>query len=186
MLTTLKGESWKMVCKADWRPNECYHISSFGRIYSEKHSAQKRNFKLSIVNGYEAFSVIKVNKKNGLIYVHRIMAELFLENPEQKKYVIHKDFNKTHNSLNNLEWATWQEVVVHNSKNPLVIEGKKKRKLKKAGAKLSEGKVKMIKRKLFDPNRKTRMRLIAKQFGISEMQLYRIKTGQNWANVTDF
>jgi hypothetical protein len=42
----------------------------------------------------------------------------------------------------------------------------------------------MIKRKLSDPKRKTRMKMIAKQFGISEMQLYRIKTGENWGHVT--
>ena len=41
----------------------------------------------------------------------------------------------------------------------------------------------MIKKKIFDPNRRTRMRLIAKQFGISEMQLYRIKSGENWGSV---
>jgi hypothetical protein len=34
-----------------------------------------------------------------------------------------------------------------------------------------------------DPNRKTRLKLIAKQFGISEMQLYRIKSGENWGHI---
>ena len=40
-----------------------------------------------------------------------------------------------------------------------------------------------IKKMLANPNRKTRLRLIAKQFGISEMQLYRIKSGENWGHV---
>jgi len=30
------------------------------------------------------------------------------------------------------------------------------------------------------------MKMIAKQFGISEMQLYRIKTGENWGSVTEY
>lgn len=186
MLTKLKGESWQMVCKDDWRPNECYHISTLGRVVSEKHNKRKRRFKLSKVNGYEAFSVIKKNKKTGLIYVHKIMAELFLENPEQKPLVIHKDYNKTNNELKNLAWATREEMVALNRNNPKVIKGKIKRNKNKSYAKLSEGKVRMIKRKLFDPNRKTRMRLIAKQFGISEMQVYRIKSGKNWGHITDY
>ncbi|OUR93927.1 hypothetical protein A9Q87_04255 [Flavobacteriales bacterium 34_180_T64] len=186
MLTTLKGESWKKVRKTSWRPIECYHISSLGRVYSEKHKSLKRRFKLSHVNGYEAFSAIKTNKKTELIYVHRIVAELFLENQESKQFVIHKDFDKTNNELSNLDWATRQEMILHNSHNPKVIAGKEKLKRKSPYSKLSVGKVKMIKRMLFNPNSKTRMRIIAKQFGISEMQVYRIKSGQNWGDVVDY
>jgi len=40
------------------------------------------------------------------------------------------------------------------------------------------------KRKLLDPKRKTRMKIMAKQFGVSEMQLYRIKSGENWGHIT--
>ncbi|MDO6596577.1 HNH endonuclease [Oceanihabitans sp. 2_MG-2023] len=186
MLTKLSGEHWQTISKDTWRTNEKYHISSLGRIYSEKHQQLKLNFKCSEINGYEAFSAIKKNKKTNLVYVHRIMAELFIENPENKPFVIHKDFNKKNNVVSNLAWATRQEVTTHNLKNPLVIKSKIKRKENHKHFKLSEGKVKMIKRKLFDPNRKTRMRLIAKQFGISEMQLYRIKSGENWGHVTEF
>ncbi|RKE98978.1 HNH endonuclease [Ichthyenterobacterium magnum] len=186
MLTTLKGESWKTISKDDWRPNECYHVSSFGRVFSEKHKNRKLRFKLSNINGYEAFSAIRINKTTNLVYIHKIVAELFLENPEQKQFVIHKDHNKTNNCIENLAWATRKEMVFHNKSNPLVIAGKLKRERNKPYAKLSVGKVKMIKRKLFNPKHKTRMRLIAKQFGISEMQLYRIKSGKNWGSVTDF
>ena len=114
------------------------------------------------------------------------MAELFLENNANKTYVIHLDHNKVNNNVNNLKWATRAEMINHNKSNPLVIKGKEKNKRLKPYSKLSEGKVKMIKRKLFDPNRRTRLRLIAKQFGVSEMQLHRIKTGENWGDVTDF
>jgi predicted DNA binding protein len=51
------------------------------------------------------------------------------------------------------------------------------------GHKLTETDVRRIKKKIFDPNRKTRLKMIAKQFGISEMQLYRIKSGENWGHV---
>ena len=40
-----------------------------------------------------------------------------------------------------------------------------------------------IKKKIWDPVRKTRLKLIASQFDISEMQLYRIKSGENWSHI---
>jgi DNA-binding Xre family transcriptional regulator len=49
--------------------------------------------------------------------------------------------------------------------------------------KLTEAKVKILKRKLLDPNRKTRIKMLARQFGVSEMQLHRIRTGENWGHV---
>ena len=186
MFTEQKNEQWKIVKKEDWKPNECYHISSFGRVYSVKHAKKKRTFRLTVIQGYEAFSAIRNNKTTNLVYVHKIVAEVFLENPDNKPYVIHKDHDKTNNKVENLAWATRKEMIAHNRNNPLVIAGMKKRNDRRAFAKLSVGKVKMIKRKILSPNRKTRMRLIAKQFGISEMQLYRIKSGENWGDVTDF
>jgi DNA-binding Xre family transcriptional regulator len=36
---------------------------------------------------------------------------------------------------------------------------------------------------LSDPNRKTRLKIIAKRFGVSEMTLQRIKTGENWGHI---
>ena len=182
----LKGESWKTFRKENWRQGECYQISSFGRVQSEKHIKRNRVFKLSNINGYDAFTAIREDKSNNLVYVHKAVAELFIENPDKKPFVIHKDFDKTNNLASNLGWATRKEMTDHSQNNPLVIKGKAKRKQNRPYAKLSEGKVRMIKRKLFDPNRRTRLRLIAKQFGISEMQLWRIKSGENWADITDF
>ena len=40
-----------------------------------------------------------------------------------------------------------------------------------------------LKKKLLDPNRRTRLKVLAKQFGVSEMQLHRIKTGENWGDL---
>jgi hypothetical protein len=44
-------------------------------------------------------------------------------------------------------------------------------------------KVMRIKKMLQNPNRKTRIKMIAKQFGVSEMQIFRIKSGENWGHI---
>ncbi|TXE12772.1 HNH endonuclease [Seonamhaeicola algicola] len=186
-MLNVKKEAWKTLKRPIWKENEVYQVSNFGRVIRFKMKAKGEFFKFSkVANGYEAFTAIKKDKKNDLQYVHRVVAELFIDNPENKPFVIHKDYDKTNNHQDNLAWVTRSELVKHNLKNPNVIASKEKKKNNPPYSKLSEGKVKMIKRKIFDPNRKTRLRLIAKQFGISEMQLHRIKTGENWGHVTDF
>ncbi len=55
MLTKLKNERWHAVSNDEWRSNECSHVSSLGRVFSEKHQQKKRRFKLSVVNGYDRF-----------------------------------------------------------------------------------------------------------------------------------
>jgi DNA-binding Xre family transcriptional regulator len=48
---------------------------------------------------------------------------------------------------------------------------------------LNEDQVIELKKTLLDPNRKIRLKVLAKQYGVSEMQLHRIKTGQNWGHI---
>jgi hypothetical protein len=47
------------------------------------------------------------------VKLHRLVAQAFIPNPEQKPTVNHKDLNKSNCGLNNLEWATMKENVHH-------------------------------------------------------------------------
>ena len=125
--------------------------------------------------GLKYFSIKKKGNKSASFYVHRAVALLFIENRDNKKFVIHLDHNPLNNSIINLQWVNRTELVAHQQKNP-------KRQTKK-GYKLNEGRVRIIKKKLLDPNNRTRVKMIAKQFGISTMQVWRIKSGENWGHV---
>lgn len=58
-------------------------------------------------NGYKVVG-LRFNKQQKVLYVHRIVAELFLENPNDYKCVNHIDNNKLNNSIDNLEWCTYK------------------------------------------------------------------------------
>lgn len=121
---------------------------------------------------------------NKSLLIHKMVAECFCRKPKNALFVIHLDYNKHNNRFDNLKWATQIEVTNHASTNPLVLKAIKKRKGKRAeGAKhykLTEPKVMVIKKQI---NNGKALRLIAKQFNVSETQILRIKRKINWANV---
>ncbi|GLB51482.1 hypothetical protein NBRC110019_05210 [Neptunitalea chrysea] len=179
----LRNEEWKEYRKENWKEGQVFKVSNYGRVIGPKDIDRPKLLKTYQVSGYEYFMAKKVTDKNELVYIHRAVAELFLDNSEGKRFVIHNDFDKLNNHVNNLAWVTRSELTKHNMENPSVIAGKERKKTQPSFSKLTESKVKLLKRKINDPNRRTRLRILAKQFGISEMQLYRIKSGENWSHV---
>lgn len=99
-----------------------YQISNYGRVKSLER--YKSNYsKLQLVperilsqgtkeNGYKVIILYKDNKgKNN--YIHRLVAQAFLPNPNDLATVNHKDGNKANNHLSNLEWASYAENNRH-------------------------------------------------------------------------
>ena len=183
MIENLPGEEWAELKSPDVRNDMQMHISNHGRIKSFRTSkADGTLLKNSNINGYAAISLTRDDGRKCVKYVHKLVAEHFLPaKREDQKFVIHKDFSKLNNFIENLAWASKAELELHLKNNPVP---RKKRENNTYNFKLTEAKVRMIKRLVFDPERKIRMKQIAKDFGISEMQLYRIKAGVNWGHVS--
>ena len=69
-------------------------------------------------NGYKYVTLYHRNQGKKL-YIHRLLAELYIPNPENKRTVNHIDGNKQNNCLTNLEWATDGENIKHAYNNGL-------------------------------------------------------------------
>lgn len=84
-----------------------YQISNLGTIKSLYNYKRDGNniLKPQIKRGYYQIGLRKDNKRKWFS-VHRLVAETFIDNPNNYKYVNHKDENKLNNNINNLEWCT--------------------------------------------------------------------------------
>lgn len=168
-----------------------YAITSSGRILSYKHHfSDGRILNGSIQEGYRILRYcIREDgvKKNKYIFFYKALAQYFMpKNSEEQKYVLHLDYVRDNDALKNLRWATYDEMIAHGKKSPHVIQAKKNLiefNLKNDGKKLTSTQVIRIKKMLQNEKRVTRLKMIAKAFGISKTHLNRIATGENWGHI---
>jgi hypothetical protein len=102
-------EIWKDISNYD-----NYKVSSFGNV---KNNNTGRILKPSKIGGYYCVGLSNVKTKT--FSVHRLVAVAFIENPEGRPDVNHKDKNKLNNNLSNLEWVTAKENNIHRSNGVL-------------------------------------------------------------------
>lgn len=94
---------------------ENYSISSNGVVKNER--TNKIKIPTSNYSGKGYLYVDLYNKgKKKRFYIHRLVAQYFISNKENKPYVNHKDGNPKNNTVENLEWCTPLENVIHASK----------------------------------------------------------------------
>lgn len=101
-----------------------YQVSNLGRVKSLKHSKEGKLLK-GRVTGKGYLSVVlfrnSVRKSNS---IHRLVAQAFIPNPENKPEVNHIDEDKTNNNIDNLDWSTPKENSNHGTRNDRIAETK--------------------------------------------------------------
>jgi hypothetical protein len=186
MIKKLAGEVWKpLVFSGSKELRNWYAVSSHGRIasYKEDVLADGKLLNGSLTTGYRTLNLHRPGHK-GTLYIHREIAKLFLKRPSTKhKYVIHKNHNKLDNSVKNLEWATLERMIQHQQKSPAKVAYKKRQANREVGLKLTARQVRRIKDLLNKKTRKLTIRQLADQYNVSEMTMYRIKSGENWGRI---
>ena len=139
---------------------ENYLVSNEGDIKNKK-TGKIRKQKLDKNN----YLVINLSRGSRISVVHRqvhrLVAEAFIPNPENKPYIRHKDGNTINNNVDNLEWVTVKEVLQLN--NRIIRRGSDVN-----TSKLSEADVKLC-REIYTPKDKyLSCTALAKHFGVSK------------------
>ena len=92
-----------------------YEISNLGRVKSLKDNlGRDRELILKPQKRKDGYFTIEL--KRSTKFLHRIVAEAFIPNPENKPQVNHKDSNRENNQTGNLEWVTASENILHGYK----------------------------------------------------------------------
>ena len=175
-----------------FRLKNFYAISNFGRLVSYKDNIQNGQIiKGCLKDGYRVWQYRHVVEGKRIYrhhFLYKLVAEYFLPKPlAEQKYLLHLNYNRSNDRVENLKWATYEEMKAHRYYSPSVLKWREENLPNlweaKGGRTLTDTQVLILKKKLLDPNRKTRMKILARQFGVTEMQLHRIKTGENWGEV---
>lgn len=163
-----KPEIWKPVVGYEG----LYEVSSHGNVKSLRSgkilkptSQPQHRYKFVSLRNAKG----KVKPKSPRI--HRLVAEAFIPNPENKPQVNHKNGDRIDNHVDNLEWATGSENILHSYDH-----------LKRLGptCKLTVEQVREIKKLLAQG---MSQRKIAAQYGLTQGTIWFINVGRNWRRV---
>lgn len=166
--------------KEKWTPIEDYpgyEISTLGRIRSFKRFKEGRLLSPGkSANGYLNATLYRYFKRR-THSIHRMVAKSFIENPENKPHINHKDSDKTNNRVDNLEWCTPSENIIHAYDNGMIQKSFGER---NGNAKLTTEQVKHIKQLRGVGITQQR---VADMFNSSQCNIGRIWREEQWAGV---
>lgn len=154
--------------------NECWlDIKNYEGKYQVSNTGKVRNLKTNRIlkpqltgqYRYDAVTLCK-NSIKKRYYVHRLVAQHFILNPENKYSVNHKNGNKQDNNVNNLEWATGTEQNNHAFKIGI--------KKPEDHSKLTRQDVEQIRQT------KGKLKDIAKSYGVSCSLISMIRNNKIW------
>jgi len=173
-----------------WKPipltNNEYDISNFGRMRSWLKKGSMgvisdipRILKTPLNrNGYPSAVIFlrELNHKK-TIRTHRLVAENFIDNPNNMPHVLHKDDDKTNSHYSNLEWGNhlknMQDAFIRKMIVPAKGEARKKSKLTNSDVE-----------KIFKLKGKEGCCFLAKKYGVNHTCISDIWTGRTWNHIT--
>lgn len=177
-------EIWKEVCiNGDIFPD--YIVSNLGKLKRLERKVSITIKNEDVLKTYPELLLRPTSDRDGYLLInlyrktyktHRIVAEAFLPNVENKPVVNHKNGIKSDNRVENLEWATISENIIHALDTNLQHHGEKS-----VRSKLTNEQVLEIREKLQHEGIKSRD--LANMYNVSETTIYSIKYNLKWKRV---
>ena len=172
-LKKIEDEEWRYVPDCENK----YMVSNYGRVKSFMYNKTEGQIMRPCKMGN--FLALKVRSKGKMVicYIHKLFAIVFIpNNSAELTHVTHIDLNYKNNQVSNLKWVTKEKVF----ENVRIRNKKSNKRRKPANTKLKESDVAILKSMILRGVTNVK---IAKLFCISEMQVTRIKRGENWGHV---
>jgi len=160
-----------------------YAFSNYGRIKStNKLSGKEFLLKGSILkrSGLKTLNIWLEGNLRQSFYIHKLVANEFIENEGNHKFLIHLDGDKLNNHSKNIKWVSREELTADQIKRGIYDRPHRK---PSVNTKMTESKVRLLRKRL--KAGKTKRKILAKSFNITETQLRRIESGENWGHVKD-
>lgn len=172
-LKKIDDEEWRYIPDC----GERYMVSNYGRVKSFMYNKEEGQIMKPCKMGNFLALKVRSDKKMVNWYIHKLVATVFIpKESDEFTHVIHIDLNYRNNQVSNLKWAK-KDKVFENVRTRNKLSGKRR---KPVNTKLKESDVAVLKSMIL---RGVTNVEIAKLFCISEMQVTRIKRGENWGHV---
>lgn len=173
-----------------WKPIKgyegYYEVSNLGRVKALKRTVNKGKCHRTWEEHYLKYAPDKCGyirlalAKDGInktFKVHRLVADAFIDNPDNKEEVNHIDGDRQNNRVENLEWCTRSENIIHAYKNGLI---KLKTGENNPSSKLTWEEVNYI-RKVYIPRHKEYGTIpLSKRFNVHKKTISRIVRNEVW------
>lgn len=174
------------------RSSRFYKVSNHGRVKSLERLVEIRpkyrpkywairdgRILAAALDGHGYYKVVfSVNKIKTTRTVHKLVATVFVPNPDNKPEVNHKDSDKTNNHDWNLEWTTKKENHIHATETGLKAKGETYGRVK-----LTEQDVLNIRSEYKGRGKGPTLKEIAKKYGIKEAHTSSIINNKNWTHL---
>ena len=119
-----KKEVWKDVVGYEglYQVSNLGRVKSIDRLINGRYAGHKTKAKGQLLNTFTNKTcyvrvALNINQKVNKFSVHRLVAQAFIPNPDNKPQVNHKDETQGNNNVNNLEWVTASENVNYGTRN---------------------------------------------------------------------
>ena len=164
-----------------WKDIKCYEgfyqVNNLGKVKSlvRKGNLKERILKPSVGLNKYLHVVLCKNGQLKTFSVHRLVAEAFILNPNNRSCINHKDGDKLNNKVWNLEWATYKENMRHADTTGLRnVKGEAH-----SLAKLTKADVIQIRESNLKQNK------LAKIYKVSQSLISLIKHNKNWKHTVN-